>query len=560
MTLAEAAIALLVLAVASTSALSLASAATKTARRASELREANRIADAVLAWHERLPFEDPTIPGGLGAESGETSPGPSTWDDLDDANAWSGPAPTWFDPSGRWTLAIAVTWVSTADAAGVSVSDTGLKCVSVSVRISDRTVTTRRAVYARPRRRAARPPRGTAHIAALGFALLMITIALGALFVSRAVGRLGRDLRDASDAERRLRDGTAWAMLELENSTLDDGVTRRTFNMTSTASSQTLRAASSESPAPAFPAWSQPVRLTFQSTSGIGRRSGTADANPVRRPFSALERPVAVAGAFGTSGSGSLTVADGVGVVTSSRVAVPAGVVNLSSFGSTLQESLQRRAALVRFPTIAELTALSATGTALNYDTISKLGSRILLSPRHTLPSGAYSPRGVYVLDCANRTIDLEDMRVVGTLILLNPGAGSRLRGGLVFEPAVLGHPALVVVGSIEIEPTTLLRENSGGDLNFNPGGLPYPYVGGATDSDVTDAYPSRFNAPVIVTGSLQVNAAASFRGVCVGGDFGVAAGVSVARDPWIVSAPPDALCERLWAVDPSTVRRTFVE
>ncbi len=52
---------------------------------ADEANEARRIAERVLIELARLPYEDPTDPGGTRAESGEGS-SPADWDDIDDAD------------------------------------------------------------------------------------------------------------------------------------------------------------------------------------------------------------------------------------------------------------------------------------------------------------------------------------------------------------------------------------------------------------------------------------------------------------------------------------------
>lgn len=123
--------------------------------------------------------------------------------------------------------------------------------------------------------------------------------------------------------------------------------------------------------------------------------------------------------------------------------------------------------------------------------------------------------RGIYVIDCEGNDIQITRSRIVGTIVLLNPGPGSRigLGGGvdaLHWTPAEPGMPCLLVKGNISMSFNTgsgaLLSETSE-TANFNPTNNPYPWSGGTTDTDQTDSYPSRIEGLIYVSGNLTSNA-----------------------------------------------------
>jgi hypothetical protein len=139
MTITEAMIGMLVLSVAIGGALQ----ATTVARRESALADDRATARAVLsglaAQLEALPYADPNgVVGPIGAESGESTGGPSHWDDLDDAHGWSG-TPT-LAPESGWTATVAVVWVNPADPTEVRTMESGLKRITVEVRRGERVI------------------------------------------------------------------------------------------------------------------------------------------------------------------------------------------------------------------------------------------------------------------------------------------------------------------------------------------------------------------------------------------------------------------------------------
>ncbi len=122
-----------------------------------------------------------------------------------------------------------------------------------------------------------------------------------------------------------------------------------------------------------------------------------------------------------------------------------------------------------------------------------------LLSPTKN-PYGAPNPEGVYVLDCGGKDVVVSNSRIVGTLLLLNPGSDTTVQGSMNIEPAVTNYPALMTDGSITVALSSTALSETGLGVNFNPVGAAYPYQAGTgtfTNATATDSYPSAINGLV---------------------------------------------------------------
>lgn len=69
--------------------------------------------------------------------------------------------------------------------------------------------------------------------------------------------------------------------------------------------------------------------------------------------------------------------------------------------------------------------------------------------------AGNTNPEGIYVVNCEEPNISVQEMEIVGTLVLLDPGAGSSIKDQVNWEPAVAGYPALLVDGDMTFNSTT---------------------------------------------------------------------------------------------------------
>ncbi|GJM18653.1 MAG: hypothetical protein DHS20C14_08660 [Phycisphaeraceae bacterium] len=125
--------------------------------------------------------------------------------------------------------------------------------------------------------------------------------------------------------------------------------------------------------------------------------------------------------------------------------------------------------------------------------------SDVALGPGHNpFGAGETNPDGIYLIDCGNNVLYIENLRVVGTLIIVQPrGSKSQLRGSISLQPAVAGYPALIIQHQkmAFAMTNTPLSESTRG-VNFNPDGVPDR---GSEDADLADSYPSRIEGIVFM-------------------------------------------------------------
>ena len=177
-------------------------------------------------------------------------------------------------------------------------------------------------------------------------------------------------------------------------------------------------------------------------------------------------------------------------------------------------------------------------GTPIAYSDIPGASLNELLSPANNpYGTGVTNPEGIYVIDCLGQNIVVEDCRIVGTLVLLNAGATSKVKSTLNWEPAVPNYPALLAQCS-DIQffsGTGTLDESTVG--NMNPPGTPYL---DQTDSDTVDSYPAIIKGLVYVTGIITGYSAGNFEGVMVAGaDIVPFSATTLNYNPTFFNNPP---------------------
>jgi hypothetical protein len=128
-----------------------------------------------------------------------------------------------------------------------------------------------------------------------------------------------------------------------------------------------------------------------------------------------------------------------------------------------------------------------------------------VLSPDNNPFGSTTNPRGIYVINLSNEKVFIKNSRIVGTLVLINPNAGSEIGGGsaINWEPAVPGYPALLVDNEdVTINPGNGGLNESASQINFNPLGTPYQ---GDADADQTDTYASEIKGLIYGTKKVKL-------------------------------------------------------
>jgi hypothetical protein len=138
-------------------------------------------------------------------------------------------------------------------------------------------------------------------------------------------------------------------------------------------------------------------------------------------------------------------------------------------------------------------------------------------------PFGSASSNGIYWIDCGGATLVIERSRIVGTLLVLNPGASSRIGNGPIhWSPAAPGYPILLVNGNFSIQAINNadLSEVTSA-VNFNPVNVPYFPFAQSTDAAIDDTYPANeaLRGLIAISGNLTYQNSPQISGrVVVGG------------------------------------------
>jgi hypothetical protein len=156
--------------------------------------------------------------------------------------------------------------------------------------------------------------------------------------------------------------------------------------------------------------------------------------------------------------------------------------------------------------------------------TTGKFIYRQVLSPSLNPFGVTTNAEGIYWINCNGNKIVIERSRIVGTLLLVNPGAGSCVADGPInWSPAVAGYPALLVDADNPVDADFSLnatnralseKENA---VNYNPAGAAHEDFG--QDSDTNDIYRSAIRGLIAVRDDLTYQNRTLVRGQVIAGD-----------------------------------------
>lgn len=147
----------------------------------------------------------------------------------------------------------------------------------------------------------------------------------------------------------------------------------------------------------------------------------------------------------------------------------------------------------------------------------------VVISPNSNPFGPSTNPEGIYVIDATGgEKLSLRDLRVQGTLVLLNQDPESLIHGSVAWEPAVYSSgaspqnlPALITNKSLNIAFETTPLDEAAAGANFNPVGTPY---NGVEDADTTDTYPSSIKGLVYAMEQITLKNEPTITGAVVAG------------------------------------------
>lgn len=126
-----------------------------------------------------------------------------------------------------------------------------------------------------------------------------------------------------------------------------------------------------------------------------------------------------------------------------------------------------------------------------------------IVSPS-TSPWGVTNSAGIYIIDCGGQNLEIRNSRILGTLVILNPGTSCLTSYAVHWDTVVANLPALLVAGNFAICHSASNLKEAELSTNFNPTAVPFE---GNSDTDQTDEYLSEINGLVYSSGKLTVAA-----------------------------------------------------
>jgi hypothetical protein len=179
------------------------------------------------------------------------------------------------------------------------------------------------------------------------------------------------------------------------------------------------------------------------------------------------------------------------------------------------------------------------------------------------------NPQGIYWIDCQGNRLVIERSRILGTLLVLNPGPNSGVtEGPISWGPAVAGYPALLVDAdtpadaNFSLGATNRVLSEVDNEVNYNPAGAPYDFANSlcsSTDGAANDIYASEIRGLIAVRNDLSYQNYSLVRGqVIVGGEVSNSSGeLEVQFQPdSLLNPPPGFWAPYSYMRRPSSARK----
>ncbi|MBL0869972.1 MAG: hypothetical protein IBJ18_05275 [Phycisphaerales bacterium] len=375
-----------------------------------------------------------------------------------------------------------------------------------------------------------RARRGSVYLSIVSLGAIISALALGGLYTSANALRIahieqqGAEARSCAESAVRYMLANMRANSTWRSSTAGASVTR-SVRIGSADVDITLTDPDGDLPSSAL----DPVVISAVARTSNAKRTVRVTALPAVHPLGCMSFALASSGSVSFAALSSIN-AD-VNLYSATGFTATLATINSNVYTSgSITGGSYRSTQLTghpaqSFPASTVITDYASRATKIPLTSLpSLLGTRsltrTLLSPTAN-PFGDPDPLGRYVIDCANSTINISDLRVVGTLILLNPGSGSSISGSVNFAPANPGQPVLLVDKDFTVNlSSSTLSENPllATKYNYNPVGTPYPYPTGTTDADQADTYPSQINGLIFIRGDLTIQGTSRLGQVIVSG------------------------------------------
>lgn len=183
-------------------------------------------------------------------------------------------------------------------------------------------------------------------------------------------------------------------------------------------------------------------------------------------------------------------------------------------------------------------------------------------------PFGAgTNSQGIYWINCSGNRLVIERSRIVGTLLVINPGPNSCVSNGpIAWQPAVAGYPALLVDADtatdadFAINATNRVLNEKENSVNFNPAGAAHDEFG--QDADTYDIYRPGIRGLVAIEDDLTYQNRALIRGqVLVGDDIANSSGeLEIDYQPdALLNPPPGFFAPYTYVRRPTSIQKAVL-
>jgi hypothetical protein len=163
----------------------------------------------------------------------------------------------------------------------------------------------------------------------------------------------------------------------------------------------------------------------------------------------------------------------------------------------------------------------------------------------------------------------IERSRILGSLLVVNPGAGSCVaEGPISWAPFTAGYPVLLVDADDVSEANFSLRatnrnlNEADNEVNFNPAGVPYDFENilcGAVDTSANDIFPSEIRGLVVIRNDLTYQNNPRVSGhIVIGGNISNSSGEldSQFQPDSLLNPPPGFWAPYSYVRRPASVRK----
>jgi hypothetical protein len=407
--------------------------------------------------------------------------------------------------------------------------------------------------------RAAR--RGSAYLVVIGAAMLVALLGLSSLMALRIQRRVVEDAVDAAQAR-----AYAQAAIEVGMSRIaDDADWRTNYTHGVWITDQPLGEGSftlegrDDGDGDLADDDTDELVLTGIGVKGRARQKTQVRLVPELRGVGALEAALFAGGSLTFTGaavqSDGLLVSNGSVTAGSSTVGgdvEASATISGSTYNGSQTAGVDERSA----PAGSVFTPYSTSGASIPISSLPVVNGfrtleNVVLSPASN-PYGAAQAQGIYVIDCQSASVCVRNLRIVGTLVLLNAGDNSKLTDSVHWDAAVANYPALLVDGAFSVEMSGTALSEAALGANFNPAGTAWE---GQSDIDTEDSYPSRIKGLAYIGGDSQFTTSPTFEGVVVvAGAAQVSGTLSlIYSDDYLTNPPPGFLDKTLLTVAPGS-------